>query len=192
MVDFEKLKGDRLEYFHALGRFVDRFAQTEVDLKRHLGMVAGVDVDTGWVLFSHFQIRASIETLRSLLEKRTLTDAAKGHMKFGLEQLKRIAELRNKLLHSGTIFVSNREGYAMQRPSPRPREELRKFELSAEKLEHLYWDLQKVERHITEAIAGGAVPQMQFGEPDTSDIERDWLYQFADAPKNIKDLKGSE
>jgi hypothetical protein len=177
----------RRRYFEGLGRFVDQFAQIEVQLEFQLGMVAHVDIDLARELFAGQQMDQLIKRFKRVFALRHPSPEAAFNLQVALERLDKINDVRNTLLHSGTFFNMDQTPMTNNRLRTRTGESTKSFELPPESFKQLCADLMKIEAHIGEAVSG-VVPTVRIGSgPSVRDklIASEWQYPFRGMPNKV-------
>jgi hypothetical protein len=171
----KRIRAMHREYFHGLGRFVDRFSQTEQDMAWIMFMLCGVSFDDAQALFSGVRMDEAMNNIRKLAEIRQIADAPKELLSEAFTQLRQISELRNSLLHYGASFdASSKERTTSNRLRSR---NIKSFTVSADGFLRLYHDLEKVEAHVSAALSG-VIPSRTWGDPHGELLRRAWLYRF--------------
>jgi hypothetical protein len=95
-------------YLRVLGNFVEAFAQLEAMMFQSLRFYAGVETPTARALFSGTRVDAAMQNIRRIWEVHPIAPGRKADMENLFQQIKLIADLRNKIIHYGTIVTSDK------------------------------------------------------------------------------------
>lgn len=140
---------DKLEYWTALGRFIDLFSHVEFDVFVSLVFVSGVNSTVGNELFGKVGVGSAVDKVKKVskingksLDRITIS---------ALNQLRVIAELRNDLLHNGC----GGEGAVKYTMSWWKKGVVnRKAPISIDILNQMSWDLERIRFCIAPIILG--------------------------------------
>ncbi|MFC3071046.1 hypothetical protein [Phenylobacterium soli] len=94
------------DYWHQLGKFVDRFASIERSMQSILRRLAGVSDPIGAAVFSGVKVDAASSIINRICDA-TGQDELKARLKPALDQLGVINNVRNNILHWGASRDSN-------------------------------------------------------------------------------------
>jgi hypothetical protein len=137
------------EYWQSLGRFVQKFSESEVRLNVLLWITVNTNRDWGRIIFNGAPIERVVEMLRKLfpLKYTGTTPERVEELERVLDQFSIIQRLRNMLLHNGTSFLP--DGAVTKKAPARtmggPTEEIR---LSAEILQAMIADLNRINQYV--------------------------------------------
>jgi hypothetical protein len=92
------------KYWQALGCFVDRFTGVELNLQTLLWRFAGVPAPTAQAVFRNISINRAIEIVWRVADAQKWPSERKAELKPIFDQLEKINNLRNDLLHLGAKF----------------------------------------------------------------------------------------
>jgi hypothetical protein len=103
------------EFSQALGAFVWTFSIVEAELQRTLWSLVGIPAPIGRAIVSNPSVRGGIDTIKRLSQSQSWSADRVKETNYALDQLIKIAEFRNGLLHygayrlGGDYIISNRE-----------------------------------------------------------------------------------
>jgi hypothetical protein len=96
-------------YWQALGQFIEAFAVVEASIFTTLAYYAKVTPSVARALFSGTRVDASISYIRRIWEVRPLkAPGRRADLDAIFQQLKAMTDMRNRILHYGTIVTSDR------------------------------------------------------------------------------------
>jgi len=165
------------EYFHALGRFADRFARMEIELSIFLHMLSGLPEDKARIIFSGEKGDNVLQLISKLFEIRKADATSQKHIKIGLTQCKAILLLRNSVLHYGTQIHNIRPVSTSDRMRKPFNRTSTTYTVSARDFWRLCQDLTKAHDHLVYAFAS---PSMRKGlrQQPHNRLRKAWLYRF--------------
>jgi len=134
------------EYYEALGRFVQMFAEVEKVLAQTLWFYAKSRPEVAKIIFAGTQSEMAATYIKALAKATNASDAAKADLENVLHQFGIIRSARNDILHYGATLIA--EGRGVVSNAWKAKAQPNEFLISAEALVHMESDLRKIIAHF--------------------------------------------
>jgi hypothetical protein len=133
-----------MQYFTALGYFVDKFAQTEKLLAICLWNLSGTSIEKAKALFSGVRTDAATGYITRILTATNAPQNAKDEYQYLFSHLGHITKLRNSIMHYGTEFNDTEQYKTSNRFVALTPERIEERPVSAEILWAVGHDLDRI------------------------------------------------
>jgi hypothetical protein len=134
------------EYYSALGRFIDMFAQVETAVAFTLWHYAKTQPNIAKIIFSGDRIDSSSKYIKQLAEATNVAYDLQIDLKYVFDQLGIITVVRNDIVHYGANSIA--EGSGLVSNAFKAKKEPKEFPISPASLDDMTSDLLKVSFHL--------------------------------------------
>jgi hypothetical protein len=164
------------QYWQALGCFVDRFTGVEVFLQELLWLFAGLPGPTAQAVFRNTSTERAMQVIRRIADAQKWTQERKAELKPIFDQLEKINNLRNDLLHLGAKFEGEGRWSVSNELLTYTKEKVRTQSLTIATLEAATSDLTAIHLRLTHFAFAEQMP------PDTRSLseasaKQPWRYE---------------
>ena len=164
------------QYWQALGSFVDRFTGVELNLQTLLWEFAGVPAPTAQAVFKNISINRAMEIVWRVADAQKWPEERKAELKPIFDQLKKINNLRNDLLHLGAKFEGEGRWSVSNQLLAYTEKKVRTQQITIPNLEAATSDLTAIHSRLT-LFAFGAVMASDTRSSFEAMAKRGWRYE---------------
>jgi hypothetical protein len=191
--DTEEGKRRLQEYYSALGRFIDMFAQVETALTFTLWHYAKTPPEIAKIIFSGDRVDNSSQYIKQIAEATNATQDLRDDLTYIFDQLGIINGNRNHIVHYGAQSIA--EGDGLVSNAFKAKGEPKEFPVSPTALDDMTADLRKISFHLRYRHYSGAnlhIHGNQDGAEALNDVLRaPWQYKPPPQTKS-RSTKGAQ
>lgn len=170
------------EYYSALGRFIDMFAQVETAVTFTLWHYAKTPPDIGKIVFASAKIEVSSTFIKQLAAATGTPKELLDDLEYILQQLAIINGNRNHIVHYGASAIAEGQGFVTN--AFKAKGEPVTFPISPIALEEMTHDLRKISFHLRYRHYSGAHVRNGPGQEILQEVLRvPWRYKHPPQPK---------
>lgn len=134
------------EYYSALGRFIDMFAQVEIAVNFTLWHYSKTSTDIAKIIFSGDRVDSSSQYIKQIAEATGARRELRDDLKHIFDQLGVISGNRNHIVHYGAQSIADGEG--MVSNAFKAKGDPKEFPISPTALNEMTADLRKISFHL--------------------------------------------
>lgn len=177
------------EYYEALGRFVQIFAEAEQVAAQTLWAYAKTERAIATVIFGGTRIEQGSDYLKHLIRLGVVPSERVADLQAVLSQLSTINKVRNHLLHYGTEGIA--EGKGVVSDAWRAKAQPTEFPISVDVLGKMQGDLRKIIAHLGYRHLGRPWPKAANNvELLEQTLQRAWQYKHPSPSKGKRQATG--
>jgi hypothetical protein len=181
------------EYYVALGRFIDMFAQVEIEVNFTLWHYAKTSTEISKFIFSGDRIDNSAQYIKQIAEATKVAKALRNDLKDIFDQLGIISGNRNHIVHYGAQSIA--EGKGMVSNAFKAKGDPKEFPISPIALEEMTTDLRKISFHLRYVHYSGSHLHMRSQAGDLDKLNEillsPWRYKHPPQKKS-QSRKGAQ
>ena len=155
--DTEEGKQRLDEYFIALGRFFDMFAQVETAVTYTLWHYSGTPPSISKIIFSGDKVDNSSQYIKQIADATNVSKTFRDDLKYIFDQLGIINGNRNHIVHCGAQSIA--EGKGIVSNAFKAKGDPKEFPISPTALDDMTSDLRKISFHLRYRHYSGAYLQ---------------------------------
>lgn len=137
-----------VEYFLALGRFVEEYASVEDDLFTYLHMHSDMLLETARALLSGVRAEGCVSLIRRLWEVLPPEKDVRMELENAFAQFALIANVRNSVMHYGSFLSDSRVRLTTDVSRAHVKEKIHTHRVSSRDLDAMRIDLEKIGWHL--------------------------------------------